>query len=497
MPATGDLLADRYRIVAPLGAGGMATVYRAHDERLDREVALKVLSPNLAADPAVATRFEREARTLAAAAHPGIVNVYDVEAGDLASGREPFFVMELCSGGSLADRLVDGRRVPPDELVRILASVADSLAGLHTRGVVHRDVKPSNILLAPDRAKLADFGLARSDAAPPSDLTLPGTVAGTMAYLAPEVLAGKPASAPADVYALGVASFAGLTGALPRPATSLAELIATADAPAGRVSDVAPDLGREFDAAIADALDPDPARRPDALHFASSMTSALGRWLRAGPPPAAAPVSPPAGSVPPPPDDVDDDATTAIAVPVTSSPPTARIPLPASGRERPRSKSRRGLPRGSGVLAGAVVGVLAALALLAFAGTLGSPQATSTAPGSTVPATSTASPSPVPTASPSATPSLADRALIALNEVDAAIADAVGGGGLKGKDRNDLLRLAADIRSRLEDGDIDGASHRADELAHKIDEVAKDLDETRENRLRSAVAALQAILRGG
>lgn len=467
----------------------MATVYRAHDERLDREVALKILSPNLAANPVVAARFEREARTLAAAAHPGVVNVYDVEAGDSASGREPFFVMELCPGGSLADRLVDGRRVPPDELVRIVASVADSLAGLHTRGVVHRDVKPSNILLAPDRAKLADFGLARSDAAPPSDLTLPGTVAGTMAYLAPEVLAGEPATKAADVYALGVATFAGLTGGLPRPAGSLAELIASAREPARRVSDVAPDLGQEFDAAIAAALDPDPVRRPDALHFASSLTSALGRWRRAGPATAAA-VSAPAST----PLSVDGDTTTAIAVPIAHSQPTAVLPVPTAGGKR-RSSRRRELPRGLGLVAGAVVGVLVAIALLGILGSLDlGLQTTPSVPGASV--APTIVPSPSPGTSPSPPPTLTDRALAALDEVNAAIDAAGGNDGLKGKDRNDLLRLSAAVRSALESGDLQAARLAADELAQKADELSKDLDDARATRLKDAIASLQTILSG-
>src|SRR5438093_11693229 len=216
MPASGDLLAGRYRILAPLGAGGMATVFRANDERLSREVAIKILLPNLAGDPTVAARFEREARTLAAAAHPGVVSIFDVDAGDASTGREPFFVMELCPGGSLADRLIDGQRVSPDELIPSLVSIADGLADLHARGVVHRDVKPSNILFASARAKLAAFGLARSDGAEADDLTTPGTAVGTMAYLAPEVLTGETATSAADIYALGVAAFAGLTGELPR-----------------------------------------------------------------------------------------------------------------------------------------------------------------------------------------------------------------------------------------------------------------------------------------
>ena len=161
MPIVGDVLAGRYRIDAPIGAGGMASVYRARDLRLERDVALKVLLPNLAADPALARRFDREARALAAAAHPNVVNVFDVEPGDAATGREPFYVMELCDGGSLAERLAHRGRLPPDEVAPIVAAVADGLADLHRRGFVHRDVKPHNILFAGERPKLADFGLAQ------------------------------------------------------------------------------------------------------------------------------------------------------------------------------------------------------------------------------------------------------------------------------------------------------------------------------------------------
>ena len=128
MPAPGDVLADRYRIGALLGAGGMATVHRAHDERLRRDVAVKVLSPNLADDPVLARRFEREARAMAAVADPGLVAVFDVDPGDRDAGREPFVVMELCPGGSLADRLGPDRPMAPDELVPILVSVSDALA---------------------------------------------------------------------------------------------------------------------------------------------------------------------------------------------------------------------------------------------------------------------------------------------------------------------------------------------------------------------------------
>jgi hypothetical protein len=487
VPASGDLLAERYRILAPLGAGGMATVYRANDERLGREVAIKVLLPNLAGDPVVAARFEREARTLAAAAHPGVVSIFDVDAGDPGSGREPFFVMELCPGGSLADLLVDGKRVSPDELIPTLVSVADGLADLHARGVVHRDVKPSNILFAADRAKLADFGLARSDGAEQDDLTSPGTAVGTLAYLAPEILAGKTATASADLYALGVAAFAGLTGTLPRTATSLSELAASARKPAQAVSAAAPELGQTFDRPIAAALAADPADRPDALDFASSMTAALGAWARSGP---IAAITAPTTET-----HLGTDATTTMSVPV--APVAAPTPTTPALRPEPHADGRVHVTRRwQRASAGTVVVVLAAVILWALLGSAlrtGSAVPTASASPSTV---ASASPTAVPSASAAspATPTVFDRALAALDDVDAAIAATGGKDGLKGKERNDLERLARAIRSALGDGDLEKARSAAEELKDRIDGLGKKLDERRAERLADAVKALIEIL---
>ena len=145
MPAVGDVLAGRYRVDAVLGAGGMATVYRATDLRLEREVAVKVLVPNLARDPSFAERFDREARLLASVNHPSIAEVFDVEPGDPEAGREPFYVMELCEGGSLADRIEKSGSIPANELVPLSCTrTGSSTATSSRRTSCSRAVAPSS-----------------------------------------------------------------------------------------------------------------------------------------------------------------------------------------------------------------------------------------------------------------------------------------------------------------------------------------------------------------
>ncbi|MDQ3871744.1 MAG: serine/threonine protein kinase, partial [Chloroflexota bacterium] len=276
MSAIGQELAGRYRLEALLGAGGMATVYRARDLRLERPVAVKVLSPNLAADETLVRRFEREARFLAAVNHPSIVKVYDV--GETEG--EAFFVMELVEGETLADRIRRGGALSPDEAVPILAAVAEGLAILHRGGFVHRDVKPQNILLSRDApAKLADFGLVRG--AEPSDLTAPGTTVGTLGYLAPELLRGDPATPSTDVYALAAVAYEALTGQLPFPVETLISLVQGHGRPPPLPSSLAPWLGRAFDAPLTAVLGPNRDRRT-LDRFARELEAARAAWEAAG-----------------------------------------------------------------------------------------------------------------------------------------------------------------------------------------------------------------------
>src|SRR6266545_4770507 len=179
----GAVLGDRYRLERRIASGGMATVWLAHDEELDRQVAIKVLSDVLAEDPAYTERFRREARVAAGLSNPNLVRVFDY------SGRSerPYIAMEYVEGGTLADRIAEGTADDFDSR-RLARELLGALGAIHAAGVIHRDVKPSNVLLERDgTARLTDFGIARPENA--TELTGTGQVLGTLKYMAPEVLA--------------------------------------------------------------------------------------------------------------------------------------------------------------------------------------------------------------------------------------------------------------------------------------------------------------------
>jgi tetratricopeptide (TPR) repeat protein len=202
----------RYVVGEPIGRGGMGVVYRARQEGLDRDVALKVLSPRLAADADFVRRFEREARTLASLNHPNIVAVYDTG----VEGGTPYLAMELVEGVSLR-RLLAERRLPPEEALGIVPQLCDALEYAHAKGVVHRDIKPENILIdAKGRVKIADYGLAVMLGIEASRLTQTQSVLGTPHYMAPEqVESPRTVDHRADIYSMGVVFYEMLTGELP------------------------------------------------------------------------------------------------------------------------------------------------------------------------------------------------------------------------------------------------------------------------------------------
>ena len=214
-PLVGTVLDRRYRVDAPLARGGMSTVYAGTDLRLDRRVAVKVMAPALAHDPSFSERFVREARSAARLSHANVVAVFDQGAEDTRAGRVVFLVMELVRGSTLRDVLRERGRLRPDEAVSVLEPVLAALAAAHRAGIVHRDVKPENVLLSADgTVKVVDFGLARAVAAPSSS-TQAGVVLGTVAYVAPEQVSRGGADARTDVYSAGIMLYELLTGAPP------------------------------------------------------------------------------------------------------------------------------------------------------------------------------------------------------------------------------------------------------------------------------------------
>jgi serine/threonine-protein kinase len=477
MPIVGDILVDRYRIEGVLGAGGMASVYEATDLRLARRVAIKVLAGNLAADPSFASRFDREARAIAAFSHPNVVAVYDVDPGDPATGREPFYVMELGDGGSLADRISGAGKVPPAELVPVIEAVADGLDELHGNGLIHRDVKPHNIVFVAGRPKLADFGIARAGGTVgETTLTVPGETVGTLAYLAPELFSGKPASTASDVYALGVTAFQALTGRVPRSPASIDRLVESLAQPAPLVSSATPELGTTFDQPIARALATDPASRPSASEFAAGLAGAA----------TAA------------------EADTEVGLTVVSAVARPNQPLAAADLEAPAAPARKARAARSApaldrmftdwrVVLGAIVAVIIAVILLAgLSGHLfgGNAKGPSTPRPSASPSISTA-----PSATPVLTPAPSSPILAALDTVDAAIESARGGpDGLNGKDANELAALASTVRQDVTTGNLAAARTDAQALADRAQKLTDKLDSARRDPLLAAIGSLIAAL---
>jgi hypothetical protein len=217
------LLGGRYRLIEPLGYGGMSVVWRAYDEVLGRPVAVKLLAPKLVADPRSRDRIRAEARSAARLSHPHITAVYDYGESTVEDGNPvPFVVMELVDGQPLDERVEQGP-LPWPVAVAICAEVASALAAVHARGLVHRDIKPANVMLTANGAKVVDFGIS-AIAGDNTDLD-GGELLGTPAYLAPERLDGAPTAPATDVYALGVLLYETLTGRLPWDADTTTRML--------------------------------------------------------------------------------------------------------------------------------------------------------------------------------------------------------------------------------------------------------------------------------
>ncbi|GLY06228.1 hypothetical protein Acsp01_66070 [Actinoplanes sp. NBRC 101535] len=266
LPGPG-LLAGRYRLVERLGAGGMSVVWRGFDEVLGRQVAVKVLPPSTSADPSFRRRLRAEAQAAARLTHPNITNVYDYGEATTADGEPvPYVVMELVDGESLAAVLARVRMLPWPSAVRISAEVAAALAAAHSRGIVHRDVTPANVMLTPGGAKVVDFGI--SALIGENDTDPDGSLMGTPAYLAPERLEGGQVSPATDVYAVGLLIYRMLIGQLPWDVGTTTALLRahqyTEPEPLPPVEGLPPAVG----ALIARCLEKQPADRPPSAELA-------------------------------------------------------------------------------------------------------------------------------------------------------------------------------------------------------------------------------------
>ncbi|MFF5501781.1 Stk1 family PASTA domain-containing Ser/Thr kinase [Streptomyces roseolus] len=356
-PLVGRLLDGRYRVDARIAVGGMATVYRAVDTRLDRVLALKVMHPALAADAAFVERFIREAKSVARLAHPNVVSVFDQG----AEGAYVYLAMEYVSGCTLRDVLRERGALQPRAALDILEPVLAALGAAHRAGFVHRDMKPENVLIGDDgRVKVADFGLVRSVG---SATATTGAVLGTVAYLAPEQIEHGTADTRADVYACGVVLYEMLTGGKPHSGDTPAQVLYRhlhTDVPAP--SAAVPGLPLELDELVAAATARDPEVRPhDAVALLALLREARAaltdEQLDALPPHATTGQR-----------DTGEDRTSVIARPVpapaTADPHavqhTSRLTTPEPPPPGPRRRALRPVPRRPLLI---VLGVLLALGL--------------------------------------------------------------------------------------------------------------------------------------
>jgi serine/threonine-protein kinase len=443
----------------------MATVWRAWDVRLDRAVAVKVLDLGSQTVPAALQRLRDEARTVARLTHPNIVTVrdFDVDA-DVA-----FLVMDLVDGRSLADLLAGGRP-PVEQAIAVAGQVCQALAAAHEAGVIHRDIKPGNILI--DRAgvvRVCDFGIARVAAADPNAaITATGTVMGTCQFMAPEQATGGPIDARADLYALGCVLYAMLAGAppfdAPQPVAVLHQHLHRSPTPL-RVH--RPDVPAELDRLVSQLLAKDPAGRP-------RTAAEVHRRLAAIVP--ARPALPVVGIRPPATTGVTAAQQAAPATMVDWAPTQAFVTAPGGRSRRPRSAALRG--RWSSVpgwlaalLAGAVVmSMLAVIAVLNTRSHRLQAQPAPTASQASRPSPTPASPTAAPTTSPPRPRSLLDQ----LADLAAALQAQVDAGQLDRRAARDLLKRLAEVARRYSQGDAERAADKFADLREKLDDLRED-----------------------
>lgn len=338
----------RYRLDSRIATGGMGEVWRASDTTLGRTVAVKLLKAEYADDATFRSRFSSEAQHAAALHHPGVAAVYDFGEAATADGSpRPYLVMELVDGEPLSALIRPGQPLDPEVTRDLMVQAAEAIGAAHAAGIVHRDVKPANLIVTPDRrVKITDFGIAR--ALEGMALTQTGQVMGTPQYISPEQAQGQPATPASDVYSLGVVAFECLTSERPfAAATPVATALAHVREP---VPPLPADVPADLAAVVTRSMAKDPAQRyPDAAAFATALRDPSAAAATAVVP-AAAPI---------------DDGT---AVMPAVAPVPAPTPADGTPVAPPEEKKKRGLPWLWIVLAVAVLAAVVALGAVALSG---------------------------------------------------------------------------------------------------------------------------------
>jgi len=459
------LLAGRYRLEEPVGHGGMAQVYRATDQVLNRTVAVKVMAPHLTRDPTFVRRFEREAQSAAGLSHPGVVAVFDTGVDDDLH----FIVMEFVQGQTLAELLREGP-LPPDQALGIAGDVASALAAAHATGLIHRDVKPGNIMVTPaGAAKAMDFGIARAIAT--DTVTQTSSLLGTAAYLSPEQAAGEPLDARSDLYSLGVVLYEMLTGRPPFIAESPVAVaymhISQKPDPPSRAY---PALGPQTDAVVMRALAKAPS---DRYATAEELQADLQALATGRAPPPAMP--------------------TTTTAPIVVE-PTAVLPAEAGVLSRPpprgprRTRTTTGRRRAWTALV-VLIAVLAAITVAVAVGLLGGePGKLAVVPSTTLPPATVSSPPPTTAALLSV-----DKAVSALEGL---VADGRDSGAITPPAANDIEHGVADALKEFEKGDLDKALEMLSELQDKMAELVDkgEIDSSVAGQLDQAIDDLAAAM---
>jgi serine/threonine protein kinase len=457
MTIEGRVLADRFAVGELLGRGGMAEVYLATDRVLDRPVAVKVLGGWLAHDGTFVERFRREALASARISHPTLVAVFDAGSED---GMH-YIVMEHVPGETLADRIRREGRVRPDRATRIAVSVADALGVAHAAGIVHRDVKPANVMLTPDgRTKLMDLGIARSIDG--ESITRASSILGTAGYVSPEQARGGPVDHRSDIYSLGCVMYEMLTGRKPFEAD---DPVAVAyqhvhETPAPPTS-LEPSVPSALEAVTMRAMEKDPAARFQSV---AEMTAALDDRTA-----AMAPV--------------------AVTTPIAPVEATTRLPV-APTEDLPRRADRppphrRTVPL---ILGLAALILLAGLAFAFFGGDR--PSGPGKLAGSPSPSVSRP-PSPSTSPSPSTPPSPApiDPVQGSVAALQAIVAEGVDDGTISEKAAEEIGKKVNEALQKFADGDTEGAIKELEDLMGKVEDLVDhgEVERSQQQRLDRAI----------